>query len=245
MPVPIARNTKSGMPRAVPSQLSPMAASRTSFSIAAGMCKADSRSLRKGTFLHPLRYEVATTTPASASVMPGAPAATANSERRETEAFFNRQSTPSRICSMTMAGEEVRLVDADHLSSKVPFMSASATRKLLPPMSTPTTYPEPALMRTELPRRPMADFLLCGIATKPFFIKSKIAAVVLNEESPHSRPNRVDDLKSRSRKHCNISRASVCVRERWLCAFCVDGGTVFVFAIFIESMCVDLNYPSL
>src|SRR5713226_5951511 len=129
------------MPRAAPVQFSPIAASLTSFSTTAGMHKADSSRLRRGTSFHPFRYDVATTTPASPSVMPGAPAATANSERHDTEVCSSKYFVPLRICSMTVSGEEVFLVDVDHLPNTVPFMSARAIRKLLPPMSTPMTCP--------------------------------------------------------------------------------------------------------
>src|SRR6266496_5265201 len=45
---------------------------------------------------------------------------------------------------MTILGEDVCLVDASHLPRTVPSVSARATRRLLPPISIPTTCPPPA-----------------------------------------------------------------------------------------------------
>src|SRR5260370_35082090 len=92
---------------------------------------------RSGTSFQPLKEDVATTTPASPSVTPGEPAATANSERRDTELSCSRYFAPRQICSMTIPGEGLFLVEPHHLLSRVPFLSARAIRELLRPMPTP------------------------------------------------------------------------------------------------------------
>src|SRR5260370_7058726 len=112
---------------------------------------------RSGTSFQPLKEDVATTTPASPSVTPGEPAATANSERRDTEVSCSRYFVPWQICSMTISGEGLFLVEADHLLSTVPFVSARAIRKLLPPISTPMTCPQPLLAPASSDRRPMLE----------------------------------------------------------------------------------------
>jgi len=153
--------------------------------------------------------------------MPGAPAATANSERRGTEARCNRYFTPVRICSITKSGEEVFLVDADHFPNTLPFMSANATRKLLAPMSTPTTCPYPALMRRAPLRWPAFDLPLEVLSSKPFSSRKETAAEGREEDNPQCRSEISPDSEPRSRSCRITSPASICFISR--CRFALPG----------------------
>jgi len=96
-------------------------------------------------------------------------------------------------------------------------MSANATRKLLAPMSTPTTCPYPALMRRAPFRRPDFDFPLEVLSSKPLSSRKETADGSRDEDKPQCRSEISPDSEACSRSCRITSPASICFISRSRC----------------------------
>src|SRR6266567_2947920 len=118
--------------------------------------------------------------PVSEFVTPGTPAAIDMRSLRGTEDRRNRCSTPCSIWPITISGLEVASVEVHHFPNTVPWLSARARRKLLPPISTPTTNPGVRWTGS------LTDFVIC-VEQHPILNSDSAAAE--SSPSPKSQPD--------------------------------------------------------
>src|SRR5712671_1353365 len=151
-PYPRDRKTTSRQPTAAPSVASPIAARRSSLSMATGRSIRASRAAAKSNPSRPGRSGDRSTRPASWSTMPEIPATIARTAPgRTVMARSSMSATRSPSTALRSLGSRVGRASRPRI---VPCRSASAALNVRPPASTPITNPESSSSSTSRGGRP-------------------------------------------------------------------------------------------